>query len=290
MVHLYIPPAFPIPVEVKDECHRIVAAVATWSMRHALMGVYPCEGPFGEKLDGKRGSWAGKPIASGYSFAYLGFRSDAKARKECHRFDRTYQHNQICEGCLAERPNKNGDPILTFKNFYGNAAHLLTNFSHDEYLRTTAEHSPWEDMPGFHLKSIFRDPMHTIFLGTAKELLASCLGYWCRNGYVDGANLDEQLRGISAKQKACCKAAGMRATFRTFTPSNTGLLSKSEYPELGPAFKATTVKVMIWFFSTYATELVATSAEDWGLYQDGGLNKTCFKFNVFQIVIYQLVF
>ena len=232
----------------------------------------------------------GKPIASGYSFAYLGFKSDAKARKECHRFDRTYQHNQICEGCLAERPNKNGDPILTFKNFYGNAAHLLTNFSHDEYLRTTAEHSPWEDMPGFHLKSIFRDPMHTIFLGTAKELLASCLGYWCRNGYVDGANLDEQLRGISAEQKACCKAAGMRAISELSHHPIQDYFPKVNIQNWVQRSRQPQWRLWFGFSPHMLRELVATSAEDWGLYQDGGLNKTCFKFNVFQIVIYQLVF
>ena len=53
------------------------------------------------------------------------------------------------------------------------------------------------------MKSCFRDPlsMHTSVLGTAKEGLASCLGYHSRKSLLSGPNLQEQLREISAKHK-----------------------------------------------------------------------------------------
>lgn len=213
-------------------------------------------------LDKKRAERGGQPLSyNGYLFAYFGFRADAKARKECHKFERNYQCNQICEVCLAERPNKYGDPALTFKNFYSDAAHLLTSLTHAEYLATSNHQSPWENMPGFHVKSCFRDPMHTLFLGTAKDLLASCLGLWCRNGYIEGPNLAEQLRWVSATQREYCKAAGLRATFKTFTPANTNLDKRSEFPEIGSAFKAATIKTSIWFFAKLSSEIAASNPE-----------------------------
>lgn len=250
-------------MEVKDECHRIIASVAIWSMRHCLKGKFPSVGAFGEKLLGSRGDRAGEILCGGHHCAYYGFKAECKARKETHKFDRTYGHNQICEGCLAERPNKNGDPSLVFKNFYEGAAHTLTHFTRIEYLRTSEFESPWEDMPGFDVRNCFRDPMHIIFLGTAKDLLASCLGYWCRNGYIEGPNIQQQLRLVSVKQKQYCKAAGLRATFKTYTPSNTGLLKRNEYPELGSSFKAATIKSSICFFAKFASEIAASNAEVW---------------------------
>lgn len=243
--------------------HRLVADVTSWSMRWALLGKFPSTGPFGEPLTGMRADVAGHVLAGEYHFAYFGFKADAKARKESHRFCRTYQCSQICEVCLAERPNIYGDPALCFKNFF-DGAYLLTELSHEEYLQSSDQESPWESMIGFHVKSVFRDPMHTIFLGTGKELIASCLGYWCRKGYIEGATLTDQLRGISEKQKGYCKRSGLRANFKTLTPANTNLEKKSEYPELGSSFKACTVKVMIWFSAVFSAEIARSYPKDRG--------------------------
>ncbi len=59
---------------------------------------------------GSRLESANKEIAGGFRFAYFGFKADAKARKECHQFDRSYQHTQICETCLAEKPSEKWQP------------------------------------------------------------------------------------------------------------------------------------------------------------------------------------
>lgn len=248
---------------MKQTMQAKVAQVAIWSMRCALKGKAPELGPFGEQLTGARAAKAGKALAQGFHFAYVGFKADAKARKECHRFTRSYQHNQICECCLAERPNKNGDPRLSFKNFFPGAAHAMTVLSHQEYVRTSSTLSPWLGMPGFHVKTRFRDPMHTIFLGSAKELIASCLGYWCRNGFIPGSDLDEQLREVSRMQKEECKNHGLHGSFKTYTPSNTGLDTKSQFPELGSSFKAASIKTSIWFHAKLAGEISGAHPKDW---------------------------
>ncbi len=84
-------------------------------------------------------------------------------------------------------------------------------------------------MPGFNVKTCFRDPMHTIFLGTAKEVLASTLGYWSKSGLLEGTSLGEQLRWFSHLQHKCCKENGLKGSFKTYTPSNTGLCSSNEF-------------------------------------------------------------
>ena len=250
--------------EVKEAIHKLVADVTIWSMRCALKGVYPKVDPFGNPLQGSRGEKACSDLTpEGFRLGYHGFKADAKARREIHRFNRTYGHNKICETCFAERPNVNGDPLLTFKNFYPHAAHLMTELSHREYVLSSDELSPWERMPGFHVKSLFRDPMHTIYLGSAKELLASCLGYWNKHGCLLGSNVDERLRWVSQQQKRVCGAAGLRGSFKTFTPANTGLDKSNEFPELGSAFKACSVKTSIWYFATLADEISNTFPEDW---------------------------
>lgn len=257
---------------MKDAIHSLVAKVTIWSMRAALKGKWPTQGPFGESLLGARSQKAGLEFGNGYRLAYHGFKADAKAKKECRVFERSYMHNKVCEACMAEKPtSKNHDSLLTYKDFYPNAAHLLTELNHRDYLVSSTRISPWEPMPGFDFRTCFRDPMHTIFLGTAKEFLASCLGYWSRRGCLTGPDLQEQLRWVSQRQKECCAEAGLRCAFKTFTPSNTGLVTKSEYPELGSYFKAASVKTSIWFFGYLAQELAANAAEDkhWG-------NQTCF--------------
>lgn len=247
---------------MKKKVHDLVARITTWSMRAALKGKFPHIGPFGESLNKMRSEKANTEICPGFRFAYFGFKSDAKARRECHRFDRSYSHCKVCETCFAEKPNKHGDPLLTFKNFFPGSAHSMTELTHNEYISCADELSPWNSMPGFHVKGVFRDPMHNIYLGTSKELVASALGYWNHKQYLVGPNLAERLRIVSAKQKQFCTDAGLKGPWNTFTPSNTGLGTPSEYPELGSCFKAAGMKSTIFFCAHLAREISEANPEE----------------------------
>lgn len=176
-------------------------------MDFAFGGVAPECGFNNEPFAGKRANRSGAQLFGGYRFAYFGRKADYKARRESHQFSRHYGCNLICEECMASRPKAN--PALSFKDFSANAPHLLTHLSHSDYVRTATAVTAWNQMKGFHYKTVFRDPMHTVFLGTAKEVLASCVGYWARQRYLVGATLHEQLRHLSRKQRSDCKAAGL---------------------------------------------------------------------------------
>ena len=251
-------------LEVKAGVQKVVAKVITWSMKIALDGVAPSVGFNGEQLVGERAQLSGSQMSGSYKFAYFGFKSDLKARKESHFLERSYQHTKICDTCLAEKKSKYGQAEMEYKNFYPDAAFWETEMSHADFLRRCVKVTPWSEMPGFHIKSVFRDPMHILYLGCAKDLLASVLGYWHRAGLLEGPNLQEQLRIFSRKLREVCRQEGLHGPFRTFTPANTGLADGGEYCELGSAFKAMSIKTMVWYFAKFANELDTSGhAELW---------------------------
>ena len=125
-----------IPVEslrdpdIQAKTQQVMAEVVAWSFDQSIKGVWPSEGPPGHKLFGvHRKNQVGRELAGGYRGCYWGFRCDGKARKECNMFQRSYMHSLICESCLAQRPHKDWQPLLNYKNFYPSAAHRLTIIS-----------------------------------------------------------------------------------------------------------------------------------------------------------------
>lgn len=116
---------------VKEKVHERVADVLAWSLRAAAAGQWPSRGPFGDELSGFRGELAGTVMSGGWHACYFGYRYDAKARKETNSFTRSYQHNFVCEGCLASKIGKNCDPLLSYKKFYSDAAYRMTTIRND---------------------------------------------------------------------------------------------------------------------------------------------------------------
>ena len=113
--------------DFKDDVHEKVADILAWSLRCAAQGKWPSHGPFGEALTGTRAEWSEQVLAGGRRAAYFGFRYDGKARKEANRFQRSYQHNLVCECCLAQKTRPSSEPLLSYKNFYPDAAHTMTS-------------------------------------------------------------------------------------------------------------------------------------------------------------------
>ena len=69
---------------------------------------------------------------------------------------------------------------------------------HEDYIKLEPVLSPWSVVPGWHLGTAFHDPMHVLYLGTCRDLLASAMGYWIRNKFYDAdGSLSEMLRTFS---------------------------------------------------------------------------------------------
>ena len=65
--------------------------------------------------------------------------------------------------------------------------------------------SPWAIVEGWNVKCAFHDPMHTVFLGTCRDLYPSSLGYWIRKNYFGRGSLDDRLLQFSLELKTECR-------------------------------------------------------------------------------------
>ena len=110
-------------------------------------------------------------------------------------------------------PGKKGFSVK--KGYLSILFRRLTIWGHEDYLRQNFPLSPWVAVPGWKLETCFRDPMHSLFLGTCKDLHASTLAYWVRKNVLglDGS-LSDQLREISVMLKEDCLGAGNLCLFR----------------------------------------------------------------------------
>ena len=70
-----------------------------------------------------------------------------------------------------------------------------------DYVAGTRPLSPWRCVDGWHLGNVFHDPMHFLYLGTLRDLYASALGYWLRNGYYGDGTMPQKLRAFSTDLK-----------------------------------------------------------------------------------------
>lgn len=162
-----------------------------------------------------------------------------------------------------------------------------------DYLAFTRPLSPWKCVEGWHLGNNFHDPMHALYLGTLRDLYASALGYWLRQGFYGHGTMQNKLRMFSHELKTqsrqekfiggtmwfsktefkvvlfispgtCCCVLELGTTspqlrialtFKCFTVANTGLEKTTEYPEMGSCFKAAFMKAACWFFTKMAIQL-----------------------------------
>ena len=132
---------------------------------------------------------------------------------------------------------------------------------HNDIVGMAKKPSPWLSMPGFDMRLCWFDPMHTVFLGTARDLIPSCIGHWFRFGLLGPGVLAEHLRVLSVRVKDECRNAGFNVMLRAFTPANTGLDKPSEFPELSTVYKAATVKSLIWFFARMAVRIADQNSD-----------------------------
>ena len=234
--------------KVKKHVHETVAKVIGWSLQQAQAGIWPSRGFNDEDLTGFRAQQSGKPLAAGWKACFFGFRFDEKARKEVNFFYRSYQHSYVCMDCMAQKVHKGWIPEMSYKNFHPDAAHRMTSVSYlsvliqplyfvpicssllfcgfphsaqlftadspwpssgfQDYLQGPCV-SPWVAVPGWNVKCSFHDPMHSVFLGTCRDLFPSSLAVWIRNDWYGTGTLDERLRQFSFDMKEACRKEGI---------------------------------------------------------------------------------
>ena len=233
--------------------------------------------------------------------AYFAARYDAKARVEANNFLRHYGCSLICEQCLASKISKTTDDRMCYKDFRLESPRWMTRINHDTYMRTTPPRaiSPWHIIPGWSLESCLHDIMHVVYLGTGRDLVASLLGDFLECGVLGSSDLsvDHRLRLFSIEMNKFFKSekyfaqiyqtfsyfgnkylsifdclqrsrflltsGSLRISVRKlqFTAKNTGLGTNSEYPELGSAWKAAHVKVLLGYMGRKAVQFASETGE-----------------------------
>ena len=140
--------------------------------------------------------------------AYHSSRYDAKARVEANSFSRYYNCRLICESCMAENSTKRSNPSMWYFDFRSDRPRHLTFIDDKTYRATTSQLSAWAQVDGWTLGTCLHDWMHSVYLGPAKDLLASLLQDWLDMGLL-GDNtipLDRRLRRFSLRMHADFKA------------------------------------------------------------------------------------
>lgn len=183
--------------------------------------------------------------------AFLLFKSDMKARMECHRFYKeNYLCKKICDRCAAERMTTDAYPRMCYTDMSESAPYKATVKSHTSYLASTRTPTFWLAMPGFQHEACTFDWMHLVYLGTGRDLLPSSLKLLRLLGfhYVEGESESAYLQRASLDLRATCKEHGLyipRSAYLTLANCNT--FGREDYAELGSRFKAAHVKTMLWW-------------------------------------------
>ena len=122
--------------------------------------------------------------------------------------------------CLGNQPLKYAEHQTSYGSVV-HMAHCPAFPGHDDYMRT-AKLSPWTAVDGWRVSLAFHDPMHMVFLGTAKDLVPSAMGYWIRHGYYGDGRMSESLRLLSEELKQECRKQKNFSSklIRKFSPNN----------------------------------------------------------------------
>ena len=233
--------------EKKHQLHTAITALIKWDMEVCMSGLWPSKDYLGADMVGEHASRAGLEFANGWKATLLGCNADNKARVEANQFQRNYMATLVCDRCLACQPGcKKSLDLCSFYNFDANAGYKCTYFSHEGYMRTCGTPSPWAQVPGWTLHCAFFDLMHTVFLGTARLLLASAVHTLFKNGLLNGATAEIGCANLFSEFKQWGKTLGIYIPAATFTAKSLGF-EDLEYACLSTTIKAITVKHLLSF-------------------------------------------
>lgn len=99
---------------------------------------------------------------------------------------------------------------MNYRNISDSAAWPHTVIDHHTYLRLDETISPWACIEGFQIENVSFDILHNLFLGTARDLVASAISVLIRQhvyDHVEG-NAESILGYIQREMARDCKSFG----------------------------------------------------------------------------------
>ena len=116
---------------------------------------------------------------------------------------------RMCDRCLACQGKGAPDP-MNYKNFSSRKAYDLTTINHDGYVHLDSSSlTPWLSVAGFNMETMMWDVLHNLYLGTARDFIASALKtlvlHGCYN-FLGETDMDTVLSYVDARiRKTCSK-------------------------------------------------------------------------------------
>ena len=102
----------------------------------------------------------------------------------------------------------------------------------EDYQRSPVFHSPWCAVEGWNIKTTFHDLMHVALLGTCRDLFASSLGFWTKQGFYGTGPIGNRLRQFSQRMRTDCKAEK---------------ISMVDFSNLSPLVSCYILKILGWY-------------------------------------------
>ena len=223
-------------------------------------GVGPLRGFYGEENP----PCAGEVLFGDYRAVYAGWKGDMKARKKEHAFTRAWDCTWVCSDCAACQPYSGGIPELTYTRVHPNALWKRTRISHEAYMLTDGR-SPWARVRGFHLKTVYRDVDHIMFLGFCRDVAGSMLYEFAQAVLSLGfclLNLDDALKWLYISYVEWCKERRVTYTPQEFSLQMLGKTKQNEYPVLSSQVKAAHCKVLMYFIAYMSMVLDSGTQHD----------------------------
>ena len=273
----------------KPKTHDQMGKVIGWICECLQRGIYPSSDFRGKPFEtgSQAARKAGSEIIPGWRFCFSGFKGDLEARVVIHKFPRNYMANAICEHCPAGRKS------CFFQDFRPQAPYRSLMFTHAHYLMMTPEHklSSWLHVPGWtkdrnledlqlfcflvvgfvvktnlqteanilqcfsSLRSC-KDLLHTLHQGVACCSIAALLLDHLESA-KPGLTLNELETGLQGAyfhyRRWCCRR-GLSGASLQFTLARFGKEKWAAVPELTTQYKASAVKVMMFWVTDYLHE------------------------------------
>ena len=250
--------------QIRRGVMQMAAAYFSWNFRIIMDGSWPTTGFYGETL-------APEPtglsrIMDEYTAAFAFFKSDGKARVECHGFNFYYSKVFCCDCCLATQPFPSAlkDPALRallFTDFSRTAHWRDTEIDHDTYMAHSATISPWAALPGWRKELCVWDFMHVGPLGFLRDFTASlCLDFLLRGELAAEYGLDTSdnlLRKLWIAFRLWCKSRNLDVPKGCLSLKTIGRTQSNEYPELASSIKASVVKTFTVVLAQFSSDRAA---------------------------------
>ncbi|CAK9069954.1 unnamed protein product [Durusdinium trenchii] len=257
---------FMLSKQVQKNVNAEIAKLIAWSLHYASLGTAPTQGYYGEPFppNSYRSEMAGKELANGWKACYFACKADLKARKYMRNFRRYYLCAQLCDTCLAS--TRKGTPdAMHAGNYNADAAWRLTVLDHDTYvaMENPDTVSPFSLIEGFNVETVAYDFLHQIYLGTARDLIASGVRTLILRGAYDHLQSDDLDTILDVVQKEMHNDCASNGSYLPCKPvlCTASIGGLSDYAEMSSRYKASTIKLMVWWLAM-KTSAIAEHSED----------------------------